>query len=130
MPKARGGAARQIEEANAYKGQVVAKAEGEAQRFERILVEYQKAPEVTRQRLYLETMEQVLSSSSKVMVDVKGGNNLMYLPLDRMIQESQSSGRTTDFSSALSNLESQPGSAQRPAQQQLTPRDSRSRERR
>jgi len=85
LPKARGAAARQIEEASAYKEQVVAQAEGEAQRFERILTEYKKAPEVMRQRLYIETMEQVLSNSSKVMVDVKGGNNMIYLPLDRMM---------------------------------------------
>lgn len=85
LPKARGAAARAIEEASAYKEQVVAQAQGEAQRFESILAEYKKAPEVTRQRLYLETMEQVLSSSTKVMVDVKGGNNIMYLPLDKMM---------------------------------------------
>lgn len=85
LPKARGAAARQIEEASAYKEQVVAQAEGEAQRFERILAEYKKAPEVTRQRLYIETMERVLGSSSKVLVDVKGGNNMFYLPLDKMM---------------------------------------------
>ncbi len=85
LPRARGGAARQVEEASAYKEQVVAQAEGEAKRFESILVEYKKAPEVTRQRLYIEAMEQVLSSTSKVVVDVKGGNNMIYLPLDRMM---------------------------------------------
>jgi len=90
IPKSRGNAARQLEEANGYKARVVARAEGEADRFESMLKEYQRAPQVTRQRLYLETMEQVLSNTSKVMVDVKGGNNLMYLPLDRLMQE----GRT------------------------------------
>lgn len=90
LPRARGGAARQIEEANAYKEQVVAQAEGEAKRFESILTEYKKAPEVTRQRLYIETMEQVLGNSSKVVVDVKGGNNLLYLPLDKMMGGSAS----------------------------------------
>jgi membrane protease subunit HflK len=90
LPKARGGAARQIEEGSAYKEQVVAKAEGEAERFERILAEYKKAPGVTRQRLYLETIEEVLGNTSKVMIDVEGGNNLLYLPLDRLGQEGAS----------------------------------------
>ncbi len=86
IPKARGGAARQLEEANGYKAQVVAQAKGEASRFSQVLVEYEKAPKVTRDRLYLESMESVMSRSSKVMVDVKGGNNMLYLPLDRMTQ--------------------------------------------
>jgi membrane protease subunit HflK len=86
IPVARGNAARQLEEANAYKEQVIAQAEGEASRFEQLLIEYRKAPAVTRQRLYLETMESVLANSSKVMVDVEGGNNLMYLPLDQLMQ--------------------------------------------
>ena len=87
LPKARGAAARLIEEGNAYKEQIVARAEGESQRFEQILTEYEKAPEVTRQRLYLETIEGVLEKSSKVMVDVEGGNNLLYLPLDKIMQQ-------------------------------------------
>lgn len=86
VPVARGKAARQLEEANAYKAQVIAQAEGEASRFEQLLTEYRKSPAVTRQRLYLETMESVLANSSKVMVDVEGGNNLMYLPLDQLMQ--------------------------------------------
>ena len=85
IPRARGNAARQIAEANAYKEKVIAEAEGEAARFDQILAEYRKAPEVTRKRLYLESMESVLSNSSKVMVDVKEGNNILYLPLDQMI---------------------------------------------
>ena len=64
---------------------MIAEAKGEASRFEQVLAEYKKAPEVTRKRLYLESMESVLSNSSKVMVDMKGSNNIMYLPLDRMI---------------------------------------------
>lgn len=88
LPKARGAAARLIEEAQAYKSEVIAKAEGEAARFDRIVNEYKKAPRVTRERIYLETLEQVLSNSSKVMVDVKGGNNMIYLPLDRMMDQS------------------------------------------
>lgn len=86
VPEARGLAARYIEEAEAYKSAVTARAEGEAQRFSLLLAEYRQAPEVTRQRLYLETMEQVLGNTSKVIVDVKEGNNVMYLPLDEIIR--------------------------------------------
>jgi membrane protease subunit HflK len=86
IPKARGQAARRLKESQAYKDQVVAKAEGEASRFEQLLTEYQKAPEVTRERLYLDAMETLLSTTSKVLVDVPGGNNLLYLPLDRLIK--------------------------------------------
>ena len=90
IPEARGMAKRQVEEALAYQGEVVARAQGEAERFNRLLTEYQKAPKVTRERLYIETMESVLSNSTKVMVDVDGGNNLLYLPLDKIMAESQS----------------------------------------
>lgn len=86
IPRARGQAARRLQEASAYKEQVVAQAEGEASRFEQLLAAYQKAPAVTRERLYLETMESVLSQTSKVLVDVKGTNNLLYLPLDRLLK--------------------------------------------
>ncbi|MCB1825458.1 MAG: FtsH protease activity modulator HflK [Candidatus Competibacteraceae bacterium] len=85
IPKARGQAARRLQEAAAYKEQVVAQAQGEASRFDQLLSAYQKAPEVTRERLYLETLESVLSQTSKVLVDVKGTNNLLYLPLDRLL---------------------------------------------
>ena len=84
IPEARGRAQRMIEEAEAYKAEVIARAEGESDRFESLLAEYKRAPEVTRERLYLETMESVMTRSSKVMVDVAGGNNMLYLPLDRM----------------------------------------------
>ena len=88
LPKARGAAARVLEEADAYEQEVVAKAEGEAERFTKLLKEYKKAPEVTRDRLYLDMMESVLNKSSKVMIDVKGGNNLLYLPLDKLMSRS------------------------------------------
>lgn len=87
IPEARGGAQRMIEEANAYKEQVIAEAQGEAQRFEKLLAEYKKAPVVTRERLYIDAIEAVLSQSSKVMVDVEGGNNMMYLPLDKIVTQ-------------------------------------------
>ena len=84
VPEARGKAQRQIQEATAYRDQVIAKAEGEAERFEKLLTEYKLAKTVTRDRLYIDALESVFSKSSKVMVDVEGGNNMMYLPLDRL----------------------------------------------
>jgi len=89
LPLARGDAARQREEAEAYRQRVIANAEGEADRFSRILAEYEKAPAITRQRLYLETLEEILASSTKVLVNTDGGNNVLYLPLDQLIQQSQ-----------------------------------------
>ena len=86
VPEARGRAQRQIEEAQGYRDRVIARSDGEAQRFEKLLIEYQRAPEVTRDRLYLDALETVFKNSSKVMVDVEGGNNMMYLPLDKMTQ--------------------------------------------
>jgi membrane protease subunit HflK len=88
IPKARGTAARLMEEAEAHRGRVVAAAEGDAQRFRSVLSEYQKAPAVTRDRLYLETMQQVYANVSKVLVDSRAGSNLLYLPLDRLLQGS------------------------------------------
>lgn len=89
VPEARGSAQRQIEEANAYKEQVIANAQGEAERFSRLLAEYRKSPEVTRERLYLDAVQGVLSQTNKVMVDVEGGNNMMYLPLDKLAEQSK-----------------------------------------
>ena len=86
VPEARGDAQRIIEEANGYREEVVSRSEGEAERFTKLLVEYRKAPGVTRERLYLDTMQDVLGSTSKVLVDVKGGSNMMYLPLDKLIE--------------------------------------------
>ena len=88
IPKAKGTAARLTEEAEGYKQRVIASAEGDASRFKQVQAEYAKAPEVTRQRMYLETMQQVFSNTSKVMVDSKGQGNLLYLPLDKLIQQS------------------------------------------
>lgn len=91
IPKARGTASRLLEEANGYKARVVAQAEGDASRFKQILVEYSKAPEVTRQRMYLETMQQVLSNNNKVLLDARSGGNLLYLPLDKLMQAASGS---------------------------------------
>jgi membrane protease subunit HflK len=87
IPKAQGTAARLREEAEAYKARVVAQAEGDAQRFKSVYAEYQKAPAVTRDRLYIDTMQQIYSNVSKVMVDSRSGSNLLYLPLDKLLQQ-------------------------------------------
>ena len=86
IPRAQGASSRLEQEAVGYKARMIATAEGDASRFSQILTEYSKAPEVTRQRLYLETMQQVYSNTSKVMIDAKGSGNLLYLPLDKLMQ--------------------------------------------
>ena len=122
IPRARGKAARQIAEANAYKEQVIAEAEGEASRFKQVLAEYVKAPEVTRKRLYLESMESVLGNSSKVMVDVKSGNNIMYLPLDQMV-----SGRPASTANSTRRIVESVSAAQSGAQDRRVRENLRSR---
>lgn len=92
IPKARGAAARLREESNGYKSRVISKAEGEASRFEQLLTEYQRAPEVTRERLYLDAIESVFSNTNKVLIDNDNGNSLMYLPIDKLIDKRQNSG--------------------------------------
>lgn len=87
IPKARGAASRLMQEADGYKARVVADAQGDASRFKQVLAEYQKAPAVTRDRMYLETMQQIFSNTSKVMVDSKAGNSMLYLPLDKLIAQ-------------------------------------------
>ena len=91
IPLARGEAKQILEEAKAYRVKLIKSAEGEATRFRQLYTEYIKAPEVTRERLYLEAVESVLENTSKVMIDVDGGNNLMYLPLDKIIKPSNPS---------------------------------------
>ena len=86
VPEARGQAQRMIQGAQAYREQVIAEAEGDAARFNLLLGEYKKAPEVTRSRLYLEAVQNVMANSTKVMIDVEGGNNILYLPLDKIAQ--------------------------------------------
>lgn len=88
IPKAQGTSARLREEAEGYKSRVVAQAEGDAQRFGSVLAEYQKAPSVTRDRMYIDTMQQVYSNVSKVMVDTRNNSNLLYLPIDKLLQQS------------------------------------------
>jgi len=98
VPEARGRAQRQLEEARAYRERVVARAEGEADRFTKLLSEYNKAPAVTRERLYIDAVTQVYNKSSKVLVDVEGGNNMMSLPLDKLTQQAQGVARQSDLS--------------------------------
>jgi membrane protease subunit HflK len=88
IPKAKGTASRLLEEAQGYKASVVSEAEGNAQRFTSVLAEYQKAPAVTRDRMYIDTMQQVYTNVSKVMVDTRSNSNLLYLPLDKLLQQS------------------------------------------
>lgn len=99
--KAKGEAARILLEAEAYKEQVVAEAQGEARRFEQLLVEYEKAPEVTRKRLYLDTIEEVLADNPKVMLDNKSGNSLMYLPLDKLMERGSAGRAETNLRDLL-----------------------------
>lgn len=86
LPKARGSAARLLEEAEGYKQSVAANAQGDASRFSQILTEYEKAPGVTRERIYLDVMQQIMQNTSKVLVDQKGGQNMLYIPLDKIMQ--------------------------------------------
>ena len=92
IPKARGAAARLREESNAYKTKVIAKAEGEASRFVQLLTEYERAPAITRERLYLDSIEAVMSGTNKVMIDADGSNSLMYLPIDQLLKNRPTTG--------------------------------------
>ena len=98
LPKATGNAGSLIQEAEAYKAQKIANATGESERFLKLLPEYQRAPQVTRERLYLETVEQIYANATKVLVDTKGNGNMIYLPLDKLIEQ-----RRADLMNATTN---------------------------
>lgn len=122
VPEARGRAQRQLEEARAYKERVVARAQGEAERFNNLHAEYKKAPVVTRERLYIDAITEVYTNSSKVLVDVKGGNNMMYLPLDKLMQNLPAAPGTSSLSTSdLSRLTDQVLNEARSRQSQNTP---------
>lgn len=104
IPKARGTASRLLAEAEGYKLRIVSEAKGNASRFEQILAQYNNAPEVTRQRLYLDAQEQILSSVSKVVVDQKAGSSLLYLPLDKLMNATSSGTNPTNQASASQSL--------------------------
>ncbi len=134
IPKARGTASRLLQEAEGYRSMVVENATGNASRFKQVLVEYQKAPAVTRDRMYLETMQQIFSSASKVMVDAKTGSNLLYLPLDKLIAQAAATDAQAAAARAAQAQSSAP-SANTTLPSELMPsvevnrtRDSRSRE--
>jgi membrane protease subunit HflK len=109
VPKARGGAARKIQEAEGYKEQVIAQATGEVSRFSQLLTEYQKTPDIMRKRLYIETMESVLSETNTVMLNVKDvANNMLYLPLDKIMQQPSIQQPNANSSASQSTVESTP----------------------
>jgi len=113
IPKANGGAARLTQEAEGYKQRVIERAEGDASRFRSIVAEYNKAPAVTRDRLYLDAMQEIMSNTSKVLVDQKaGGNNLLYLPLDKLMQMT---GTTPPIDAMTKPADPSPGSEQLPS---------------
>ena len=120
IPQAKGKAARLLQDAEAYRASVVSVATGNAARFDKIVAEYAKAPAVTRDRMYIETMQQILSSTSKVMIDAKSGNNTIYLPLDRLLAQSTANeaarGANSGPMMAPQQNPAQP-QAQQPAQQ-------------
>jgi membrane protease subunit HflK len=122
-PQARGQVNRKLQEAEAYKQQATLKAQGEVARFEKLLPEFIAAPDVTRQRLYIETMEQVYSNTSKVLVDVKNGNNIMYLPLDKMVGNSQATSSVRTPNQDTPSFSAQPVVTDAPARAE-TLRDS------
>jgi membrane protease subunit HflK len=101
-----------VADARAYRDKVIAEAEGDASRFTAVLKEYEKAPEVTRERLYLDAVQEVLANSTKVIVDVESGNNLMLLPLDKLVGEGAGAG-------PLSRLEGSEPSQQEASQQPM-----------
>ena len=100
VPEARGNAQRLLEEAQAYKERVIAQSRGEAERFNKLYAEYRLAPEVTKSRMYIDTIESVMSNSTKVMIDVDGGNNLLYLPLDKIMEQSQGNRNSSQTDSS------------------------------
>ncbi len=102
VPEARGEAQKEILQAEAYRDQVTARAEGEARRFNKLLAEYRQAKDITRTRLYIDAVESVLTHTTKILVDVKGANNMMYLPLDKLMQQSPSMPSATDAGAGAS----------------------------
>ena len=127
VPEARGQAQRIIEDANGYRDEVISRAKGEADRFTKLVTEYRKAPEVTRERLYLETMQQVYSNTSKVLVSGKDGqSNLLYLPLDKMVEGSRNAPSSSSVPTpSVNDAANRAASDLQQQQQQLRSRESR-----
>ncbi|MCY1435982.1 Modulator of FtsH protease HflK [compost metagenome] len=126
VPEARGQAQRILEDANGYRDEVISRAKGEADRFTKLVAEYRKAPEVTRQRLYLDTMQEVYSNTSKVLVSGKDGqNNLLYLPLDKMVDSARGSAPVTATSVPASDAGARAAADMQQQQRELRSRESR-----
>jgi membrane protease subunit HflK len=115
VPRARGAASRLTEEAEGYRARIVAQAEGDSQRFRSVLTEYQKAPQVTRERMYTDAMQEIYSNVTKVLVDSKAGNNLLYLPLDKIMQMTAPSAASPTTAAPLPSA----GTASTPASRSL-----------
>jgi membrane protease subunit HflK len=130
VPRAVGSASRLKEEADAYKSRVVSQAQGDAQRFRSVLTEYQKAPQVTRDRMYIDTMQQIYANATKVLIDSKQGSNLLYLPLDKIMQMSSQPAPMALEAPQASTPATASGSAQPPSTAEARTRDAtRSRDR-
>jgi membrane protease subunit HflK len=130
VPRARGAASRLTQEAEGYKARIVAQSQGDAQRFRLIQAEYAKAPQVTRERLYLETMQDIYSNVSKVLVDTRQNSNLLYLPLDKLVQSTTPAGSNGSGSAAAAAAAVSSGSPSAPLSSDTRARDdSRSRDR-
>jgi membrane protease subunit HflK len=131
VPRAVGAASRLKQEADGYKARIVAQAEGDAQRFKSLVGEYQKAPQVMRDRLYIDAMQQIYSNTTKVLVDTKQGSNLLYLPLDKIIQQTNAANSTAPAASpadAAQNAANTPANPSTPATDARA-RDGRARDR-
>jgi membrane protease subunit HflK len=130
IPRAVGSASRLKEEADAYKARIVAQAQGDAQRFRSVLTEYQKAPQVTRDRMYVDTMEQVFTNVTKVMVESRQGSNMLYLPLDKIMQNTATANAPAAGNGMVAPLPLPPSSAPAPSAADPRTRDaSRTRDR-
>ena len=128
VPRAVGAASRLKQEADGYKARIVAQAEGDAQRFKSLVSEYQKAPQVMRDRMYIDAMQQIYSNTTKVLVDTKQGSNLLYLPLDKIIQQTNPNNGTTPAADAAPSSANTPANSSAPAAD-IRARDGRSRDR-
>lgn len=117
VPRARGLASRLLQEAEGYRTKVIDSAQGDASRFRQLLVEYSKAPAVTRERLYLETMQQIMTSTTKILIDTRAGNNVLFLPFDKLMQQAIAEGNTSVRTTPTT-----------PAPPETTPSDNRTRD--
>jgi modulator of FtsH protease HflK len=128
IPKARGQASRLLQEAEGYRARVIANAEGDASRFRQVVTEYQKAPAVTRDRMYIETMQQIFTNTTKLMVDTKGNGNLLYLPLDKLISQTTANDVNTGKAAQSSAAPAPSANEPIPSMEIQRQRDSRNRD--